>query len=134
MEYKLLTRRSMKNLPILAMLCLALTTRAQGSDSATHYFKLGVAEMEAKRYLVASRNFEKALKFDPDNINTLLQSSYTFLEMRKLHFALQGFEKVHQLQPANKEAIEQLTQLYFNFRQYPKAIEMAKKCKSCSDA
>lgn len=90
--------------------------------------------MFAKRYLVASRNFEKALSFEPNNTEALLNGSYTYLEMRKLNMALEGFKKVYVLQPNNAEAIEQLTNLYYNFRQYEKAIEMAKKCNTCENA
>lgn len=89
--------------------------------------------MFAKRYLVASRNFEKALSFEPNNTEALLNGSYTYLEMRKLNMALEGFKKVYALQPNNAEAIEQLTNLYYNFRQYEKAIEMAKKCNTCEN-
>lgn len=42
--------------------------------------------------------------------------------MRQPSAAIQNFEKVLALQPQNKEAIKELTTLYYNYRRYDKAI------------
>ncbi len=124
----------MKNLPLILLLCVSAFASAQATDSAAHYLRLGKQEMDAKRYLIASRNFEKSLTFSPENIEAIMHNGYAYLEMRKLHPAMESFKKVNSLQPSNAEAIEQLTNLYFNFRQYDKAIEMARKCRQCGNA
>ncbi len=124
----------MKNLPLILLLCLSMCSYAQANDSSAHYFQIGKQEMEAKRYLLASRSFEKSLSFKPGNIDAMMHNGYAYLEMRKLHNAMESFKKVNELDPKNTEAIEQLTDLYFNFRQYDKAIEMAKKCKTCNNS
>lgn len=118
---------------LLTCLLLGIGAKSQNADSSRHYFMLGKTEMDGKRYLTASKHFEKAISFEPNNSEIILQSAYVYLEMRKLNMALEGFKKVHNLQPENTEAIEQLTNLYYNFRQFEKAIEMAKKCKTCDN-
>lgn len=124
----------MKNLPLILFILLSVCASAQANDSSSHYFQLGKQEMEAKRYLLASRNFEKSLSFSPENIEAIMHNGYAYLEMRKLNQAMESFEKAHRINPSNGEAIEQLANLYFNFRQYDKAIEMAGKCRKCSNA
>ncbi|MDE3212733.1 MAG: tetratricopeptide repeat protein, partial [Bacteroidota bacterium] len=42
--------------------------------------------------------------------------------------------RAYQLQPDNQEVIKALSTLYFNNRQFEKAIAMAQKCKSCGNA
>jgi tetratricopeptide (TPR) repeat protein len=123
----------MKNLliTILALFCLHFT--ALCNDSAVYYFQKGVEEKTAKRFLVASKNFEIALKFDPTYKEAYLESGYTNLEMRKMAAALQDFKKVNELDPSNELAIKELSSLYFAFKQYQKAVEFANRCSTCDD-
>ncbi len=110
------------------------TAHAQNNDSAQFYYKTGMIEKTQKRYQAASQAFEKALKFSPTNTNILVEAGLTYLEMRKTDPAKACFTKVNEMDPSNKDAIEQLMNLYFNYRQYPKAIEFARKCTDCDNA
>lgn len=107
---------------------------AQNADSAQFYFKMGLAEKTSKRYLVASQHFEKAIKFNPAFTEALIENGFTNLEMHKTNPALNCFTKVNEIDPANKTAIKELLNLYFNYRQYAKAIEFARKCPECENS
>ena len=106
----------------------------QNTDSAKLYFQKGIVEKEAKHFLVASKNFDKAIGFDPKYKEAYLEDGYANLAMRKTDVAKGHFAKVYQLDPANKDAIKELTQLYYDYNQFPKAIEFANKCTGCENA
>ena len=53
-------------LPLAILACSSTTARA--ADSSQIYFEKGVAELQAKRYLVATNNFNKAISFNPQNV------------------------------------------------------------------
>lgn len=124
----------MKNLSLIFISFLAVTQGFPQSDSARFYFKKGTDEQTAKHYLVAAKYFDKAIQFDTKYTNAYIENGRVNLEMRKLDQAKLNFEKANQLQPTNEVAIEQLATLYFNNRQFEKAIEFAQKCKSCQQS
>jgi tetratricopeptide (TPR) repeat protein len=119
---------------IFAIFCFQHITAQTLNDSAQFYYKKGVEEKEAKRYLVASNNFEKAIAFNPSFTEAYQEDGYAALQMRKTDLAKSRFTKVYDLQPSNTDAIKELTNLYFSYRQYAKAIEFAKKCTTCDNA
>ena len=121
----------MKNLLPLVALCMITNGYAQQSDSSKFYFTKGMQEKEAKRYLVASDCFDKAIKFDPGYKDAYLQNGFALLEMKKTDAAKNNFEKMYTMDPGNKDAVQQLMNLYFNYRQFDKAIEFAGKCTDC---
>ena len=124
----------MKNF-ILSLLTLSTTCAvAQSTDSAGFYFKKGIEEKESKRLLLSHQAFEKSITFNPQNDEAYLENGKVLLEMRRTDKAKDNFVKLHELRPANKQAIQELTDLYFNYRQYEKAIEFAKKCTDCDNA
>lgn len=123
----------MKILLFILSICVSISLYAQ-SDSARFYFHKGVEEKNAKRYLLASQALEKAIKFNPSFTEAHLENGYVALQMKKMNNAFVSFTKVNELEPSNKVAIKELTELYFNFRQYNKAIEFAQRCSDCENA
>ena len=123
----------MKSLSLILSTFISLCVSAQ-SDSARSYFNKGVEEKAAKRYLQASRALETAIKFDPSYTQAYLENGFIALEMRKVNIALNSFTKVNELEPTNKMAIRELTQLYYDYRQFNKAIEFARKCTDCENS
>lgn len=107
---------------------------SQNTDSANFYFKKGMEERIASHFLVASKYFDKAIQFDSKNKEALLENALVNLEMRKTDAAKSSFTKLYELDPTNNAAIAGLTTLYFDYRQYQKAIEFAKKCTGCENA
>jgi tetratricopeptide (TPR) repeat protein len=124
----------MKNLLSLVAICIITSGYAQkNADSSKIYFNKGMQEKEAKRYLVASVFFDKAIQFDPSSKEAYLQNGYTQLDMKRTDAAKACFEKVYLLDPGSKEAVRELMDLYFSYRQFPRAIEFAEKCKDCDN-
>ena len=125
----------MKNLISAIIIVFSCTHLiAQTSDSAQFYFKKGMDEKTARRYLVASKYFERSAELNPKFTEAFVENGKVNLEMRKIDAALINFSKANQLEPTNADAIKELASLYFNNRQFQKAIEMAQKCKDCSEA
>ncbi|MEO7444791.1 MAG: tetratricopeptide repeat protein [Ferruginibacter sp.] len=123
----------MKNflLPILAT--CSMQAFAQ-QDSAKLYFQKGLEEKTARRYLPATRAFEKAVSFNPSMTEAYMENAQAYIQMRKLEFAKNNFLKVYELQPNNQVVIQELTDMYYNFRQYSKAIEFAGRCTACENS
>jgi tetratricopeptide (TPR) repeat protein len=104
------------------------------TDSSVFYFQKGLEEKTAKRYLVASKNFDKAIKLNPKYTAAYIENGYANTEMRKTDAAITNFTKANELEPGNNAAINELMNLYFSYRQYNKAVEFANKCKDCANA
>lgn len=109
----------------------SIVTFAGNSDSSSFYFKKGLEEKIAKRYLVASTYFTKAIALNPRYVDAYIENGYANKEMRKTDASKQDFTKALELDPQNDVAITELMELYFNYRQYQNAIDMAQKCKTC---
>ena len=125
----------MKNRILTILLCFpGYFLFSQNIDSAQFYFNKGIEEKNAKLFAVAGKDFDKAISFDPNYTNAYIESGHVNLEMRKVDPALGNFTKAYELDPGNNEVIKQLSNLYFNNRQFQKAIDLAQKCNSCPDA
>lgn len=125
----------MKNQIFTSILAVAgLCAQAQNADSAKFYYAKGIEEKNAGRLLVASRAFEKATAFDETYAEAYLENAYTALQMRNSNLAFRNFEKAYRLQPQNIAVVKELAEMYYNYRQFDKAIEFAEKCKGCSNA
>ena len=124
----------MKNILTATTLLFSVTAFAQNSDSAQYFYQKGVEEKTAKRYLLASKAFDKAIKFDPKLTVAYIENGYTNLEMRKTDAAITNFTKARELEPGNTIPVKELMELYFNYRQYAKAVELAQLCTNCANA
>ena len=124
----------MKNLLLAAASLICTNLMAQSTDSATFFYNKGLQEKSAKRLLVANQAFEKAISINLSYTEAYLENGVVLLEMRQTDKAKATYTKLNELQPTNKEAIKALTSLYFNYRQYEKAIEFAQKCTDCENA
>lgn len=124
----------MKNILTAIILLFSITALAQNSDSAQFYYQKGVEEKTAKHYLAASKAFDKAIKFDAKLTVAYIENGFANLEMRKTDAAIGNFTKAHELEPGNTIPVKELMELYFNYRQYAKAVELAQLCKDCAKA
>ena len=125
----------MKNIILTLVLCLpACFLFSQNIDSAQFYFNKGIKEKNARLFAVAAKDFDKAIQFNQNYTDAYVENGKVNLEMRKIDAALGDFTKAYQLQPTNNEVVKQLSTLYFNNRQFQKAIDLAQKCSNCSDA
>jgi len=125
----------MKNLSLLLTLVFfSVTVLAENTDSAKFYYQKAIVEKDAKRYLVAAKYLDKAIDFDPKYSAAYLEAGYVNLAMHKNDNALGFFAKLYDLDNTNTAAIKELTQLYFDYHQYQKAIQFANKCRGCANA
>ncbi len=119
---------------ISALFVATASFAANSSDSAEFYFKKGMDEKTAKHYLVASTYFEKAINFDKTYTEAYIQNGHVNNFLRKTDKVKANFLKAYELQPSNTEVIKELSTVYFDFRQWDKAIEFAKKCPTCENS
>lgn len=125
----------MKNLFLVLCVSAYLPVSANSQDdSASIYFQKGLSEKKERRYLVAHQAFEKAIGFNAKNSQYYLENASVLNEMRRTDKAKENFVKVLELEPKNPVAIKELAHLYYSYRQYDKAIELAGKCSECADA
>ncbi len=123
----------MKNLLLAAATLIGSHAVALDPDSSSIYFNKGLQEKSNKRLLVASQAFEKAITFNPKFKEAYLENAQVLMEMRQVHKAKENYTKLFELDPGNKVAIRALTELYYNYNQFDKAIEFAKKCNDCEN-
>lgn len=125
----------MKNIILTLVLCMpACFLFSQNIDSAQFYFNKGLKDKNARLFAVAAKDFDKAIQLNQNYTDAYVENGKVNLEMRKIDAALGNFTKAYQLQPTNNEVVKQLSTLYFNNRQFQKAIDLAQKCSNCSDA
>lgn len=125
----------MKFNPLKLVVCLFLYTGSQAqTDSSEAYFQKGVEEKTAKRYLVASNWFDKAIQANPNFTQAYIENGYVNIEMRKTDKAMLHFNKALELQPGNPVAAKELMEMYYSYRMFAKAKEMANKCSTCLNA
>ncbi len=122
-----------KLLALLTITAFAVNASAQISDSSQYYFQKGLEEKKVRRYLVASDYFTKAIEKNPAFTEAYIENGYVNNEMRKTDAAKADFTKALELDPQNDLVIKELANIYFNYRQYQNALDMAQKCKTCSN-
>ncbi len=122
-----------KLLSLLTFTVFAFSSYAQISDSSQFYFQKGLEEKKVKRYMVASEYFTKAVELNPAFTHAHIENGYANIEMRKTDAAKASFAKAFELEPENEMVIKELANIYFNYRQYQQALDMAQKCKTCTN-
>jgi len=122
-----------KILALLSVTAFAVSAYAQISDSSQFYFQKGLEEKKAKRYLVSSNYFAKSIQLNPRFVEAYIESGYANNEMRKTDAAKADFTKALELDSQNETVVKELTNIYFNYRQYQNALDLAQKCKTCSN-
>ncbi len=124
----------MKRLIPIFLIGFALHTHAQNMDSSTYFFKKGLEEKNAKTFLMASQSFEKAIAYNPSDAQAYIENGLVNKEMHRTDAVKKNFVKAFELQPKNKMLIQELMQLYFDYRQFNEAIDLAVKCSDCDGA
>lgn len=66
----------MKNFLTIITICFVVPAFAQTTDSAVYFYQKGVEEKNAKRYLVASQQFDKAIKLNPKYTAAFIDNGY----------------------------------------------------------
>src|SRR5262249_8048928 len=121
----------MKNsiyLLLTALLCWQ-TTFSQIADSSNFYYQKGMEEKNARRFMVAFKNFQKSTGYKKDNVDAQTQLGLTALELRDYGNAEVAFLKVNELKKDDPVAVENLANIYFWTHQWKPAIEFGQKAK-----
>jgi len=98
-------------------------------DSSEHYYTLGKEEYNARRYSNAWKYFEKAATHDPNDANIQRSIADVCMLMNKPAPAIKALEKAYTINQNDTETLVKLNQLYFNFGNWDKVIEMSSKIK-----
>jgi tetratricopeptide (TPR) repeat protein len=88
------------------------------------YLQQGQADLSTRRYATAWGYFEKASKIDPKNVEAQLGIVDACLKMNRMAPAIRAMEQVSNLRPNDYNNQWKLAQIYFNYGQYDKVIEM----------
>jgi tetratricopeptide (TPR) repeat protein len=106
---------------------------AQNSDSSIFFYQKGLEEKKARRYLVASDNFSKAIALNGAYVDAYIEKGFANNEMRRTDAAKADFTKALELDPKNETATKELTTIFFNYRQYQHALDLVQKCNACTN-
>lgn len=112
----------------VAFLCASIFSFAQ-KDSADVYLKKGLQEKANGRLLESFKNFDKADKYDPNNIVIVTHLASTYVELRKYPQAKEKYQQLEKLGDVSPSTYKQLTQLSFNMRQYDDVVKYAGSLK-----
>lgn len=123
----------MKNIITLVLLLIACTAFSQTSDSSIYHFNKGIEEKTARRYLVASGYFDKAIALNPKYTAAYIENGLVNKEMRRTDAAKQNFIQAFDLDKSNEQVMAELLEIYFSYRQFQNAIDIATKCTSCKN-
>jgi tetratricopeptide (TPR) repeat protein len=117
---------------ITTLLCLGIGICAFAAerDSAQFYFSKGLAEKQEGRLLTANKYFETALNYDNSFVDALLENAACCIEMHKPQKAKVCLEKALEIRPGDQKIVSALAQIYFDFRQFDKAVELASLIKN----
>jgi tetratricopeptide (TPR) repeat protein len=124
----------MKTSVTLALAMFTAPALAQTTDSAQYFYNKGLEQKEARLFSQAAKNFEKAITLNPQYTDAYIQSGYINKAMYKNNVAIANFSKAKELDPSNTTAAKELLDLYYNYRQFAKAIELAQQCAACDNA
>ncbi len=124
----------MKSIFTYILSLLSTAGFSQTPDSSSYFFQRGAEEKAARRYLVASNHYDKAIQLNQNYTAAYVEKGYVNLEMRRIDVAKQNFTKALELDPGNEAAIKELVELYYSYRQFQKAIDFAQKCNTCENA
>ena len=107
----------MKNIFTLVLLLIACTAFSQTSDSSSYHFNKGIEEKTARRYLVASGYFDKAIALNPKYTAAYIENGLVNKEMRRTDAAKQNFIKAFDLDKSNEQVMAELLEIYFTYLQ-----------------
>jgi tetratricopeptide (TPR) repeat protein len=116
---------------LVATLCVLALSQAAFSqnDSSGVFYKKGLQEKDARRYLMAFNYFQKSVDIKKDNVDAQTQLGLTAVELRKYGNAELAFLKVNELRKDDPVAVENLANIYFWTHQWKPAETFALKAQ-----
>lgn len=102
------------------------------SDSLVYYIRKGEDAIGSGQTLVAYNNFRNAVAKDGKNVTALRGMATTANDLRYYVIARETYKRLLQESYNDTAAIRNLMVLHFNTRQWPEAVDMAKRAKALS--
>jgi tetratricopeptide (TPR) repeat protein len=105
----------------------SLTGSCFNNDSVVYYVKKAVELNQARKVWEADKSFQKAVSFDPANVDTRLQYGNYLIEQRKFFPAVEQFAKALEVNINNPVALQKMTEVSFELRRWNDAVMYGKK-------
>jgi tetratricopeptide (TPR) repeat protein len=96
-------------------------------DSATFYVKKAIELNLARKVWEADKSFQKAVSFNPSDINIRIEYGSYLVEQRKFFPAIEQYAKVLQVNINHATALQKMTELSFQLRRWNDAVMYGKK-------
>lgn len=120
----------MKNLLLFASMFFAVSVVAQNTDSSNYYLQQGQLAKKDHRYQVALNQLQKALQFNPSNMEVQKGLGQVYVEMRQYENARKAFGEVIKANANDTMAVENLANLSFWTRKWNDAITYGRKMQA----
>lgn len=105
----------------LAVLSRVTSASGQGFTEAVVHIDRAVVAYDEKRYDVALKELQDALRLEPDNVEALYYQGIVLVSLNRISEAQASLEKARSLRPANNDIAFQLGALYFAQEAYDRA-------------
>lgn len=104
------------------------------TDVAMVNFQKEMNDKNSSVYQTTSQDTDRALVFDAQYNATYLQTNRLTTQVNTTGDKRVDLEKAYNLDPNNMGTIQQLAEVYYDYRQFQKAIDFANKCKASASA
>ncbi len=94
------------------------------SNEARYFDAFGQAYLSGGHWVVASEQFQRALKLEPSNPAILRRQAWVYLMLEKKELALRTVERALFLRPKSRESLILLARVHSELGNYLKAIEI----------
>jgi tetratricopeptide (TPR) repeat protein len=98
------------------------------TDSSAYFLQQANEALEAKKYMLAEKFYDKVLKNNPSNEQVWLKKADVLDAMRKTFLAKEAYEKVYALNQNNTRAIDKLSDIALAYKDFEKAVLYTKIC------
>jgi len=119
----------MKRVNLALVLLIISSFLFAQTDSTQYFLQKGLDEKQKGRRMESLKNFEKAIKYDPNNKAVLSELASAYVDLRKYFDAKNTYKKLVDLGDASATNYKQLLQLSFNMRSYDEALVYANNLK-----
>ncbi len=105
-------------LSLVILTSLSFEGQANGVDSSSFYAKQAIELSKARKVWEADKSFQKAIGFNPSNLETRLQYGNYLLDQRKYTFAIEQFGKVLEININQPAALQKMTEVSFQLHRW----------------
>ena len=114
----------MKNLIITALFAVPAVSGYcfNGADSASYYMKKAIELNQAKKVWEADKSFQKAVNFNPSDLQNRIEYGNYLAEQRKYYPAISQYAKVLEANINHTVALQKMTEINFALRRWQDVV------------